>query len=95
MGATRAELIEAEIERLKGEAKTLERDWRRIPFLAAFFLLALPVNWIWGPTASFYAVLCVPCLVATAAYLIGVRKRENRDLLVELEDQLEDMAAAS
>lgn len=94
MGATRAELIEAEIERLKGEAKILERDWRRIPFLAGFFALALPVHWIWGPTASFYTVLCVPCLVVTAAYLIGVRKRENRDLLAELEDQLDEMSAA-
>ena len=81
--------MEAEIDRLKDEAKVLERDWRRIPFLAAFLLLAGPVYWVWGATASFYAVLCVPCLVLTAYYLSGGRIREIKDLLVELEDQLE------
>ena len=95
MGATRIELIAAEIERLKEEALVLERDWRRIPYLAAFIVLAGPVHWVWGATAAFYAILCVPCLVATAAYLIGVRKRENRDLLAELEEQLEDYEAQS
>lgn len=78
-----------EIERLKGEAEVLERDWRRIPYLAGFIVLAGPAHLIWGPIAAMYAVLCVPCLIGTAYYLIGVRKRENRDLLVELEEQLE------
>ncbi len=91
MGATRAELIAAEIDRLKDEAKILERDWRRIPFLFAFILFAGPAHWIWGPTAAFYAILCVPCLVITAAYLIGVRRRENTELLGELEGQLEEL----
>ncbi len=86
--ADRRALIEQEIERLHGEAKILERDWRRVPLLFAFILTAGPAYWIWGPTAALYAVLCTPCLVITAVYLLGVRRSENRQSIAELERQL-------
>lgn len=88
--ADRRELIEREVERLHSEAKVLERDWRRVPFLFAFILSALPAYLIWGPAAAFYAILCTPCLVITALYLLGVRRSENRQSIEELERQLRD-----
>lgn len=88
--ADRRELIEKEIERLREEAKVLERDWRRVPYLFAFVLSAVPAYLIWGPTAAFYAVLCTPCLVVTALYLLGVRRAENRQSIAELERQLRE-----
>lgn len=88
--ADRRELIQKEIERLHHEAKVLERDWRRVPWLFAFILSALPAYLIWGPTAAFYAILCTPCLIITALYLLGVRRSENRQSIDELERQLRD-----
>lgn len=91
MAKTRRDLIEVEIERLEEQGVLLERDWRRIPYLGAFVLSAGPAYWIWGPTAAFYAILCAPCLVGTALYLVGVRRSENKQLLEELQGQLRDM----
>lgn len=91
--ATRPELIEQEIARLREESKALERDWRRVPWLFAFILTALPANYLWGPTAAFYAILCTPCLVIAALYLVGVRRAENKATTHELERQLEDMTS--
>lgn len=90
--ATRRELMEREVERLEGEAKVLERDWRRIPWLFVFVLSAVPAFLIWGKTAAIYAILCTPCLVGTAAYLLGVRRSENQQSLRELQRQLEDQS---
>ncbi len=80
--------MEQELERLRSEAKILERDWRRVPFLFVFILSAVPAYLIWGPTAAFYAILCTPCLVITALYLLGVRRAENKQSIEELEQQL-------
>lgn len=89
--ATRRELMEQEVARLHDEAKALDRDWRRVPWLFAFIVTALPVHYIWGPTASFYTVLFVPCLVITALYLVAVRRAENKSTVQELERQLREM----
>lgn len=78
------------MERLESEAKVLERDWRRIPWLFVFVLSAVPAYLIWGNTAAIYAILCTPCLVGTAAYLLGVRRAENQQSLRELQQQLAD-----
>lgn len=91
MAKTRKDLIEIEIERLEREGVLLDRDWHRIPYLGIFILSAGPAYWIWGPTAAFYAILCVPCLVVTALYLIGVRRSDNRQSLEELRGQLRKM----
>jgi O-antigen/teichoic acid export membrane protein len=84
----RRELKRDELERLRKEALVLDRDWRRVPYLIGALVLAVPVWWIWGPLAALYAFLAVPCLVGTAAYLIGVRRAENRQLMEELEREL-------
>ncbi len=81
-----------EVERLHEEAKTLEREMQRVPWLFAFIVIAIPAHLIWGPTAAFYAVLFAPCLVGTAFYLVGVRRAENRANVEEIERQLRDMA---
>lgn len=88
MGKTRRELVQLEIERLRAQGELLDRDWRRIPYLGVFLLAAGPAYWIWGEVAALYAVLCTPCLVGTAFYLIGVRRSENRQQIEELEAQL-------
>ncbi len=46
-----------------------------------------------GADGGDYALLCTPCLVGTAAYLLGVRRSENQQNLDELQHQLEDMTA--
>lgn len=90
--ATRRELIEIELVRLEGEANVLERDWRRIPYLAVLVVLAVPVYYVWGAIAALGAVLAVPCLVVTALYLIGVRRYENKQNIEELRAQLARLA---
>ena len=88
MGETRRELMVAELKRLDEEVEALDREWRRVSLLFAFVVLAAPAYFIWGPLAAFYTVLFTPCLVVTAAYLVGVRKREAKDLREELQQQL-------
>lgn len=84
--------MDAELTRLDEEGKALAREWRRIPWLFAFVVLAAPAYWIWGPLAALYAVLFTPCLVGTAAYLVGVRRRENRELRAELQRERRALA---
>lgn len=80
--------MEAEVMRLAAQQEKLERDWRRIPFLAAFGLTAIPAYHIWGGWAALYALLFTPCLMISATYLIGVRRSETRQLRMELERSL-------
>jgi hypothetical protein len=81
--------METEVDRLNDEAKVLDRDWRRIPFLAAVALFGVPAYYIWGPGAAIFAVVLAPCLVVTALYLIGVRRYENKQNIEELRRQLD------
>jgi hypothetical protein len=53
--------MEREVERLESEAKVLERDWRRIPFLGAVAVLAVPAYYIWGPLAALTVIVIAPC----------------------------------
>ena len=80
--------MEKELERLRDEGVALARDWKRLPYLGATILLAGPIHLIWGPTVALYAVLCAPALVGTAYYLVGVRRNENREQILEYEHQL-------
>ena len=82
-------LVEREVVRLREEGVQLAKEWSRVPWLAASIVLVVPCYLIWGATVMFYGVLCVPCLVLTAYYLIGVRRRENQRLVAEYEHQLE------
>ena len=96
MSIERRGLVEKEIERLHGEREVLARDWRQVPYLGLSIVLVGPFYWIWGPVVAFYTFLCVPSLVATAYYLIGVRRKETRQNIEELEAQVRrwDEAAA-
>jgi hypothetical protein len=90
---TRTDLVRKEVARLRDLGEQLERDWRRIPYLGGAVVLVGPAFWIWGPTVGLYALLCVPCLVVTALYLVGVRRAENREQVADYERQLKRMDA--
>lgn len=85
--------MDDELARLAEEGGALEREWRRIPYLFGLGLFAVPVYWIGGPLAALGVVLATPCLVGTAAYLVGVRRRENRELHAELERERAQLEA--
>lgn len=85
----RRALMKQEMLRLEEEAKVLERDWKRAPYLGLGVVLALPVYSVWGGIAAALVVLCAPALVGTALYLLGVRRSENRQLHDELVRELE------
>ncbi|MFK7985699.1 MAG: hypothetical protein AB8I08_06675 [Sandaracinaceae bacterium] len=74
--------------RLREEREKLAREWKQVPYLGLSIVLVAPIYWIWGPVPAFYTVLCVPSLVVTAYYLIGVRRNENKENIAELERQL-------
>jgi type II secretory pathway pseudopilin PulG len=69
---------EIEIERLDEQYADLEQLWTKVPrygWLVAF----APLVWIlWGFGWTLVELLVVASLVGTQAYLIGVRKSENR-----------------
>ncbi len=85
MDPRRRELTLAQIERLKAQRARLERDWARIPRLAWALLFVVPAYFLWGITGALSTVLFVPCLIGTAAYLVGVRRFENGQTIAELE----------
>lgn len=82
----------AEVERLHREIASLDRDWARVPYLLFSLLLTIPAGLIWGWVAAQLVLICAVSLVGTAAYLIGVRRREYRG---ELEDLTRDLMKRS
>lgn len=88
VGVERRGLVEIEVARLREERDKLAREWKQVPYLGLSIVTVAPIYWIWGSIPAFYAILCVPSLVATAYYLIGVRRKENRENIAELERQL-------
>jgi uncharacterized membrane protein YdbT with pleckstrin-like domain len=83
---------QAEIARLDAEHREYEKLWTQVPRFAWVVLLAPVIGFIWGFGWFVAAVLVSAALVGTRAYLIAVRKTENRwnrDKLVEdLRDRL-------
>lgn len=88
----RAALLEGEVKRLEGELAILERQWDRKYWLAAFGLLAIPAAY-WGLAYSVIFVLCTPALIATQAYLIGVRRSECKELIDEAQREIAALRA--
>jgi len=88
MPATRESLLEAEVVRLRELDGELRQAWRRVPYLFVSFVLVAPVYALLGLTAAFATALSVPALVATAAYLIGVRRSNNRNEMADVNDAL-------
>lgn len=69
---------EIEIERLDEQHAELERLWEKYPRYAWLAVLA-PVVWIFASFGwALVELLVTASLVGTQAYLIGVRKSENR-----------------
>lgn len=77
-------LLEAEIGRLQSEITVLDRQWNRKHWLGLVALAAIPLM-IAGaqPMWIVIAVLAAPCLVATQAYLLYVRRRECHELIAQ------------
>ncbi len=86
----RADLLRAEIQRLEAEIQVLDRQWSRKHWLGLSVLVVVPMM-IFGvaPLWIALAVLAAPCLVATQAYLLWVRRRECRHLIEQAEQDLE------
>jgi hypothetical protein len=78
MNAASRKKYEAELVRLDDEFRSLQEHWARVPRFAWFALLA-PLAWVLqGFSGALIVVLVTPALVGTRAYLIGMRKTENR-----------------
>ncbi|MFN7699083.1 MAG: hypothetical protein ACK5U8_14375, partial [Deltaproteobacteria bacterium] len=80
-------ILEAELARLQRELAVLDRQWSQKLRLGAFGLLAIPALY-WGPEYAVIILLCTPALIATQAYLIGVRRNECRELIGEARREL-------
>jgi hypothetical protein len=85
--AARIAMLEGELVRLQKELAILQRQWDQKYRLGAFGLLALPAAY-WGLAYSVIIALCTPALIATQAYLIGVRRNECRELIAEAKREL-------
>ena len=80
----------AELERLDAERAHYERQWSKVPRFG-WVALSVPVSGlIWGWGAAVVALLVSLALVGTRAYLIAMRKGENR---WNRERLLDDMGA--
>lgn len=78
MHEARIEKYEAEINRLDELHTELDQLWTKVPRYGYLALLA-PVIWYFkGFGWAFVELLVTASLIGTQAYLIGVRKSENR-----------------
>jgi hypothetical protein len=68
----------AEIERLDAEHREYERLWTQVPRFALVLVLAPVAGLVWGFSAFVVELLVSAALVGTRAYLIAMRKSENR-----------------
>lgn len=95
--AERMRKYEAELARLDALYAHLELLWTRVP---RYFLLAALAPFVWYFVSfgwAFTELLVTAALVGTQAYLIGVRKNENRwnrDLVARDLESLRDELAA-
>jgi hypothetical protein len=95
MDADRARLYETEIARLDQMYKELEVLWTKVPRYGYLALLAPVVWYTSGLGWAITEVFVTGALMGTQAYLIGVRKSENRwthrqlvNDLAELRDEM-------
>jgi hypothetical protein len=84
----RIAMLEAEVTRLHGELRILDRQWSRKHLLAAFGILAIPAYFLFGGVVAAVVLVCTPALIATQAYLVGVRRLECRQLIEETKREL-------
>ena len=84
----RIAMLEAEVTRLTGELRMLDRQWSRKHLLAAFGVLTIPAYFLFGGLVATVVLICTPALIATQAYLVGVRRYECRQLIDETRREL-------
>lgn len=78
MHEARIQKYEAEIQRLDELHSELDGLWEKVPRYAYLALLA-PIVWYFkGLGWAFVELLVTAALIGTQAYLIAVRKSENR-----------------
>lgn len=78
MHEARIEKYEAEIRRLDELHAELDQLWTKVPRYGYLALLAPVIWYVWGFGWAFVELLVTASLIGTQAYLIGVRKSENR-----------------
>jgi hypothetical protein len=80
----------AEIARLDAEHREYEKLWTQVPRFALVLLLAPVVGVVWGLGWFVAELLVSAALVGTRAYLIAVRKNENRWNRAQLVEDLRE-----
>jgi hypothetical protein len=95
MSESQKEKYRIEIARLDAEIVDLERLWKQVPWFACTALLAPVAGFVWGWGAAVVALLVSAALVGTRAYLIAVRKTENRWSRRQLVSDLDELTASS
>jgi hypothetical protein len=93
--AEKRAIYEREVERLRGSIEALDRDVKGSKHVLWFGLLAIPAGIFVGQVAAVVVILFTVSLLATALYLIGVRKREYHGLIVDCQRDLERAEAAA
>jgi hypothetical protein len=91
----RIRLYEAEIARLDELYAELEQLWTQVPRYGYLALLTPLTWWFAGFGWALTHLLVTGALVGTQAYLIGVRKNENRWTRASVADDLERLRAES
>ncbi len=86
--------LEAEVERLKVLLASLERDWRRIPWLLSTTLLTIPALILWGLGGGVLVLLGALLFAATAAYIVSVRRREYNGELRDVRRTLDRLTSS-
>ena len=94
MSESQKEKYRIEIARLDAEILDLERLWKQVPWFACTALLAPLAGLAWGCGAAVVALLVSAALVGTRAYLIAVRKTENRWSRAQLVSDLDELMRA-
>jgi hypothetical protein len=83
-----------EIARLDEELRAYERLWSRLPRFTVVFASVPVVAVLYGLGWAVAALLASAALVGTQAYLIAVRKSENRWTREKLCDDLRELEHA-
>lgn len=81
--------IEAEIAWSQQQLQSLERDWRRLPYIALLLLLAIPGGYFWGGLGALIAVVGTLIIGAISAYLVTGHKSEYEDKIRDLKKDLQ------
>jgi hypothetical protein len=80
-------LIEEKLQRHRKYLESLDRDARRVPWLGALALGALPAGYFWGVTIAALVVVGTVFLVGSAYYLIWGHRAEYVQKIAELQSE--------